>query len=553
MRAGVREVLALQEHAHVVPRTIRQRLRRYLEQRRRTADEITLKAGQLVAVRGVAPGCRPRGGQLVERRDQRLGNESAAIRAEPTAAIHPVGTGRLASRRPDEGEDAPGIRRAGALKPGCGVDPGRTRGTHHTSDIRRFEAAGQANREDPVEAARDVDWRGCPHAAALGGGRSLQEKVRRPGRQPRLRDAQRRAHERRLVDDADHGGETARALGQPRRRLIEPGQLDARRCSANFRKSVHRLVHLGRLGTAEDQHGADRAKAGSEPCGGVGLDAPPAVGRHDEAHEVRIGGHRCSDAGRVALPADLHGGAARMRRHGDWGAPWGSGYEITQAPGRVRGLEQRRADERGVRACGGDVGEVGVVGDAALGDQRRASPLRRPQQVEDAIARDLEGVEVARIDADERRVSREGPMELGLVVNLDERVDPRLGRGLEAPAQLLVGQGTHDEQDRTGAEGPRLPDLDRIDSEVLAQHRRAEMSGFRKVVVGPAEARRLGQDREGGCSGVGVAARQGGHGPRSTGHRCELPGRGGSPLHLGDDRQAVRIAERRFEARGRRH
>ena len=112
VRAGVGQVLALQEHADVVPRTVRQRLRRYLEQRRRTADEVTLQAGQLVAVRGVAPGCRPRGGQLVERRDQRLGNESAAIRAEPPAAVHPVGTGRLASRRPHEGEDAPGIRRA---------------------------------------------------------------------------------------------------------------------------------------------------------------------------------------------------------------------------------------------------------------------------------------------------------------------------------------------------------------------------------------------------------------------------------------------------------
>ena len=277
---------------------------------------------------------------------------------------------------------------------------------------------------------------------------------------------------RRLARSASHDG------GSSNPASWMPGAVPA-----SCRKSVHGLVHLGRLGTAEDQDGADRAKARSEPCGGVGLDAPPAAGRHDEAHEVRIGGHRCSDAGRVALPADLHRGAARMRRHGERGASRGSEYEVTQAPSRVRGLEQRRADERRVRTRGGDVREVGVVGDAALGDQRRATPPRSLQQVEDAIARDLEGVEVARIDADERRVSREGPLELGLVVNLDQRVDPRLGRGLEAPAQLFVGQGTHDEQDRTGAEGPRLPDLDRIDGEVLAQHRRAEMSGDREVVV----------------------------------------------------------------------
>ena len=192
-------------------------------------------------------------------------------------------------------------------------------------------------------------------------------------------------------------------------------------------------------GRAEDEDGADRAEGLGKTSGIVRLDAALAAGRHDESHEVGVGGHRCSHPCRVALPADLHPGAARMRRHRDRCVRRGRGNEFAQAPGRVGGLEQRGADERGVRPCGGDVGQVGVIGDAALGHQRRATPPRGPQQVEHAIARDLEGVEVAGVDADEGRVRREGQVELGLVVHLDECVDPRLRRGREAGAELLVG------------------------------------------------------------------------------------------------------------------
>ncbi len=99
------------------------------------------------------------------------------------------------------------------------------------------------------------------------------------------------------------------------------------------------------------------------------------------------------------------------------------------ARSRLRGAvrDEGLADEHGAGAGADVVGDVGGPGDARLGDADDAVGDAR-QQVGHGAGVDLEGLEVAGVDADEDGVEREGPVELGGVVHLDERRSCR-GRG----------------------------------------------------------------------------------------------------------------------------
>ena len=64
---------------------------------------------------------------------------------------------------------------------------------------------------------------------------------------------------------------------------------------------------------------------------------------------------------------------------------------------------------------------------------------------------DLEGDQVPLVDADEGGADGEGPLELGLVVDLDQRVEADLdGEPVEA-GQLVVVERGGDEQHAVGA------------------------------------------------------------------------------------------------------
>jgi hypothetical protein len=83
VRAGMREVFALQKHA----RAGALRQARCLVQRRRPAHVMLQEMGELVAERRILPRRQVSGGELLDRRDQRLRHESPTVLAEVAAGI----------------------------------------------------------------------------------------------------------------------------------------------------------------------------------------------------------------------------------------------------------------------------------------------------------------------------------------------------------------------------------------------------------------------------------------------------------------------------------
>ena len=74
-----------------------------------------------------------------------------------------------------------------------------------------------------------------------------------------------------------------------------------------------------------------------------------------------------------------------------------------------------------------------------------------------------------------RAPSAQRPFQLGVVVGLDEHVEPELdGEGVQVGEQRVVGERGDDEQHRVGADGPGLEHLHLVDDEVLAQDRHVD-------------------------------------------------------------------------------
>ena len=130
-----------------------------------------------------------------------------------------------------------------------------------------------------------------------------------------------------------------------------------------------------------------------------------------------------------------------------------------------------------------------------------------------------QGLEVARVHADERRVRLERRIELALVMHLHQRVDPGASGLLDERAELVRPKRPHDEQHGVRAEPAGLPDAVAIDDEILAQHRQADARGGHEVVVAATEPRRLGEDRERRGAGRRISPGELHDRRRSTGHR----------------------------------
>ena len=96
---------------------------------------------------------------------------------------------------------------------------------------------------------------------------------------------------------------------------------------------------------------------------------------------------------------------------------------------------------------------------------------------------DLERAQVALVDADQRGAGGQGPVELGLVVHLDQRVE---ARGRRPAARNVVSsvsvEGGHDQQHGVGAHEPGVAHVGLADGEVLAQHRQVDGAGLGQVV-----------------------------------------------------------------------
>ncbi len=111
---------------------------------------------------------------------------------------------------------------------------------------------------------------------------------------------------------------------------------------------------------------------------------------------------------------------------------------------------------------------------------------------------EIEGGQIPSVDADETGAGGAGPFRFHLVVDLYQRLDSGLCRGGYQPGQHVILEGGDDQQDGIGADRPTLPDLRRVEYEVLAEHRDVHRRrGSSEIGDAPAEELRFGEDRDG--------------------------------------------------------
>ena len=146
--------------------------------------------------------------------------------------------------------------------------------------------------------------------------------------------------------------------------------------------------------------------------------------------------------------------------------------------------------------------------DAALADQQAAFGHHDGEPLAGGQA-DLEGAQVAVVDAKQPGPQRQGPFHLGLVMHLDEGVHAEFeGRLLQRPG-LVVGQRRHDDQDGIGTPGAGFVDLVGFEHEILAQRRQPRRrAGAGQVFRRALEGRAVGQHREAGGAAAFVGRGQ---------------------------------------------
>ena len=115
------------------------------------------------------------------------------------------------------------------------------------------------------------------------------------------------------------------------------------------------------------------------------------------------------------------------------------------------------------------------------------------QHAQRGLQRDLEGAQVAVVDAEQRRLELERALQLGRVVHLDQHGHVQAARDRLELGHLRVVQAGRDQQDAVGAHGPRLVDLVGVDHEVLAQHRQVARRARLLQVVGAGPGRTGGR------------------------------------------------------------
>src|SRR5207244_9022161 len=121
------------------------------------------------------------------------------------------------------------------------------------------------------------------------------------------------------------------------------------------------------------------------------------------------------------------------------------------------------------------------------------------------------GAQVAVVDPHQAGVGGDRDRHLLGLVGLDQGGDAAARGGLEAFVDTGRTEHGDDEQHRIGAGGTRLGHLERVDDEVLAQHRqRNRLAGGDEVVERAAEGGTVGENRERGGTGVGVGPGGGG-------------------------------------------
>ena len=125
---------------------------------------------------------------------------------------------------------------------------------------------------------------------------------------------------------------------------------------------------------------------------------------------------------------------------------------------------------------------------------------------------DLEGFEIAMIHPDQIGPHRKRAFEIGLVVDLYQRVHPERPRGTQQRVQLRP-ESPHDQEKRISSLGPRFVNLEGVEDEVLAEGGHACRCRGAQIFQRAFEPVGLGQNGEGGgspgdvCRAVAAASR----------------------------------------------
>ena len=147
-----------------------------------------------------------------------------------------------------------------------------------------------------------------------------------------------------------------------------------------------------------------------------------------------------------------------------------------------------------------DAPDVAPAADAALADDDLALRHELGEPLGDAQV-GLEGAQVAVVDPQDLGLLLEGCLDLALVVDLHETLEPEALCDLHQLPQQRPRQHGHDEQDGVGAMGPCLEDLVRVKDELLAEYRDRLGSGHSvhtlQVLDAALEVVDVGEDRYG--------------------------------------------------------
>ena len=200
-----------------------------------------------------------------------------------------------------------------------------------------------------------------------------------------------------------------------------------------------------------------------DDVGGAGHGEEPGRRRHEvEADGVGAHGHR--EEGVL-----LRGDAADLDEHAVEATDAARGDRRPIAPDRRRVTSDSPTSTAWKPASASRRASSGA-GDAGLGHPQhpvghRRAPTRTARSVSTSKVTRSRWFTPMRSAPD-----RERPLELGLVVHLDEHVEAELaGEGVEVD-ELVVVEGRHDEQHGVGAHDPGAHHVPGIDREVLAEH-----------------------------------------------------------------------------------
>src|SRR5699024_1215882 len=128
-------------------------------------------------------------------------------------------------------------------------------------------------------------------------------------------------------------------------------------------------------------------------------------------------------------------------------------------------------------------------------------------QVDAGVQRRVEGIQIPVVDADDGVLRQaQHPLQLGCVVDFGQHVHAQVEGGLGQVVQGVVIECGGNQQNAVGAQSAGFRDLDRVDDEVLAQHRQGAGRTRLGQVVGIAlEELAVGQYGQAGGAAGGIA------------------------------------------------